>query len=54
MEFFSALTFAPTRGAYPRPGVDPKETISPPLGIWFWLISNLDSIGVPSTELIPV
>lgn len=27
-----ALTLAPTRGAYPRPGVDPNETIIPPLG----------------------
>ena len=49
-----ALTFAPTRGAYPSPGVEPKETIKPPLGIWFWLISNVDSTLEPFIEVMPV
>ena len=30
--FLNALTFAPCRGAYPRPAVEPNETIIPPLG----------------------
>ena len=30
--FLNALTFAPSSGAYPVPGVEPNETISPPLG----------------------
>ena len=50
----STLTLAPTKGAYPRPGVDPRETIRPPLGSWFWLISNSDWINCPFSELIPV
>ena len=28
-----AVTAAPTRGAYPRPEEDPKDTIIPPLGV---------------------
>ena len=50
----SNLVFAPTIGAYPRPGVDPIETIRPPLGNWFWLMSNSDCINSPLAELIPV
>jgi hypothetical protein len=30
-----AVTEAPTRGAKPNPGVDPRETIIPPLGVSF-------------------
>ena len=26
--FFSALTFAPTSGAYPKPSVEPRETLN--------------------------
>ena len=50
----SNFVLAPTRGAYPSPGVDPIETIRPPLGNWFWLISNSDCIISPFAELIPV
>ena len=32
LAFKVALTFAPTSGAYPRPDVDPNDTIIPPLG----------------------
>ena len=31
----NAFTFAPSNGAYPRPGVEPNDTINPPLGTWF-------------------
>ena len=30
--FLNGLTFAPCKGAYPRPAVDPNEMIIPPLG----------------------
>ena len=53
-ESFSALTFAPTNGAYPKPWVEPRETIKPPLGIWFWLISSGDTINWPFSDVIPV
>ena len=46
--------FAPTSGAYPRPGVEPSDTIKPPLGTWFWLISKSETIGKPFSEVIPV
>ena len=35
----TAVTEAPTSGANPSPGVDPNETIMPPLGLSFWFIS---------------
>ena len=35
----TAVTEAPTSGANPSPGVDPSETIIPPLGVSFWLTS---------------
>ena len=35
----TAVTEAPTRGANPSPGVDPYETIIPPLGTSFRLTS---------------
>ena len=47
-------TLAPTNGAYPKPGVDPRDTINPPLGTWFWLISDSDTINWPFSEVIPV
>ena len=53
-EFFLAKTLAPTSGAYPNPGVDPNETTKPPLGIWFWFISNSDSTGSPLIDVMPV
>ena len=33
--FLNAFTFAPCNGAYPVPGVEPNETMSPPLGTSF-------------------
>ena len=35
-----AVTEAPTRGANPSPGVDPYETIIPPLGVWLAFTST--------------
>ena len=49
-----AYTFAGARFATPNPPVDPNETITPPLGSWFWLTSVLLIIFVPLDELIPV
>ena len=58
----TAVTAAPTRGAYPNPVDDPKEIIIPPLGVWFWFISNsevnilklfADVIPENTTLLIP-
>lgn len=48
-----ALTLAPTRGAYPRPGVDPNETIIPPLGSWFAFTSVGETTTDPLVEVIP-
>ena len=50
----NGCTFAPSNGAYPKPVVDPRETITPPLGTWFWLMSNSDTIGWPFADVIPV
>ena len=50
----NAFTFAPCNGAYPVPGVEPNETISPPLGTWFWFISNSDTIKSPFVDVIPL
>ena len=33
------FTFAGIKGAYPNPPVEPRDTITPPLGRSFWLIS---------------
>ena len=52
--FLNAFTFAPCNGAYPRPAVDPRDIIIPPLGTWFWLISESDIIKSPFVEVIPV
>ena len=51
--FLNALTLAPCNGAYPRPGVEPSETIIPPLGTWFWFISNSDTMKSPFVDVIP-
>ena len=40
--------------AYPNPFVDPKETIMPPRGNWFWLISTNDLTMDPSLDVMPV
>ena len=50
----NGFTFAPTSGAYPKPGVEPNDTIRPPLGIWFWLMSSAATINVPFSDVIPV
>ena len=50
----NAYTFAPCSGAYPNPGVEPNETIIPPLGTWFWFISNSETILSPFSEVMPV
>ena len=52
--FLNGLTFAPCKGAYPRPAVDPNDMIIPPLGTWFWLISDSDTIKLPFVDVIPV
>ena len=49
-----AETFALSRGATPNPPVDPNETITPPLGSWFWLTSESEIILVPFADVIPV
>ena len=50
----TALTAAPTKGAYPNPPEEPRETITPPLGSWFWLMSISDIWRDPSAEVIPL
>ena len=52
--FFSALTFAPRSGAYPRPCVEPNDNIIPPLGTWFWLISDSEMMLSPFSDVMPV
>ena len=52
--FLTAVTAAPTNGANPRPFVDPRETITPPLGNWFWLTSSFDNIKLLLLSVIPV
>ena len=53
--FTLTLTDAPLNGAYPLPGVEAAETMMPPLGNWFWLISSSSIIrSVNPTEVIPV
>jgi len=49
-----ADTFAPRSGATPKPPVDPSETITPPLGSWFWFTSTSLIILVPFEDVIPV
>ena len=47
-------TFAPTNGATPNPPVEPRDTITPPLGNWFWFTSVSLIIKEPLDEVIPV
>ena len=54
LAFFNAVTAAPTRGATPRPPVDPNDTIIPPLGSWFKLTSVSLTILCPFVDVIPV
>ena len=50
----TAVTAAPTSGAYPRPVEDPREIIIPPLGVWFWFISEGEIImSFVTASLIP-
>ena len=49
------VTAAPTNGATPNPPVDPRDTILPPLGNWFWLTSPLTVIWFPvNSDVTPV
>ena len=45
---------APNKGANPKPVVDPREIINPPLGKAFWLGSSRETTGVPSVYVITV
>jgi len=54
LEFVNGWTLAPTKWAYPKPGVEPNDTIRPPLGTWFWLISDSETISWPFSDVIPV
>ena len=54
LPFVVALTFAGPGFATPSPPVDPNETITPPLGSWFWLTSESEIILVPFADVIPV
>ena len=47
-------TSAPNKGANPKPVVDPRDIINPPLGKAFWLGSCSETTGVPSVDVIPV
>ena len=42
----NGFTLAPLNGAYPLPGVEARDTMIPPLGSWFSLISPMSIIGV--------
>ena len=48
----NSLTLAGTKGAYPSPPVDPRDTITPPLGSSFWLISVSLLISAPSVIVV--
>ena len=58
----TAVTEAPTRGANPSPGVDPNETIIPPLGVSFWFISEseltysriLSGLVIPENSIVVI
>ena len=52
--FLTTVTAAPTKGAIPKPPVEPKETVIPPLGSWFKFASVVLTILVPSVDVIPV
>ena len=54
LPFVVALTFAPTNGATPSPPVEPSDTITPPLGSWFWFTSVSLIINDPLDDVIPV
>jgi len=48
------LTLAGAKFATPNPPVDPTDTITPPLGNWFWFTSTSLTIFVPLDDVIPV
>ena len=48
------FTFAPDRGAIPNPPVDPRDTITPPLGSRFWLTLFGSIIISQLVDVIPV
>ena len=49
-----AVTDAPTKGAYPNPGVEPRDTINPPLGNSFIFTSLSLMNKDPFSNLTPV
>ena len=54
LPFVVAFTFAPAKFATPNPPVEPNDTITPPLGSWFWFTSVSLIIFWPFDEVIPV
>ena len=54
VELVTAVTDAPTRGAIPKPPLDPIDIICPALGNWFWFIVSLRIIRLPLVEVIPL
>ena len=48
------MTAAPTRGANPKPFVEPNDTITPPLGSWFLFTSSFEIIKLLLPSVIPV
>ena len=54
LPFIVALTFAGAKFATPNPPVDPSDTITPPLGSWFWFTSVSLIIFRPFDDVIPV
>ena len=45
------FTFAGTKGAYPNPPVEPRDTITPPLGSSFSLISTSSLTKIPPSVI---
>ena len=45
------FTFAGSKGAYPNPPVEPRDTITPPLGNSFWLTSISLLVRIPPSVI---
>jgi len=50
----TAVEEAPTKGAIPRPPLEPIDIIWPALGNWFWFILSSRTISAPFVEVIPL